>query len=445
MKLNTFNSGFYSFIFFVILTISCNEKLQTLNFTVSEIGPGWSRTSVNATIFRKNSLVSVGNYQFVAFYDSLANVVLAKRQHGQYDWTLHTTQYKGNVLDAHNVISIMADGDGYLHLSWDHHNNPLNYCKSLAPYSLEMGEPQSMIGNEEQFVSYPEFYRFSNGDLLFAYRDGGSGNGNLVLNRYQMLTNKWERLQTNLIDGEGQRNAYCQICIGHRDQIMVSWVWRETPDVATNHDMCFACSNDGGFTWYNSKNELYHLPISQQNAEIIFPIPQNSNLINQTGMAADADDNIYIATYFRAVDDSCTNFQLLYSENGIWKHSSISQRSLDFNLAGMGSRSIPISRPLVLVSANEKSNEIHVIYRDEEHGNKICLSSAYLENMNWHLQDIGYYSVNRWEPSFDTELWKHKQQLHVFMQNVGQGQAETTIEMKPQMVSVLEIYDLAKH
>lgn len=36
-------------------------------------------------------------------------------------WQVQRTDYKGNVKDAHNVISLMADGAGCLHLTFDHH------------------------------------------------------------------------------------------------------------------------------------------------------------------------------------------------------------------------------------------------------------------------------------------------------------------------------------
>ena len=43
-----------------------------------------------------------------------------------------------------------------------------------------------MTGKDEDDVTYPEFYRMPDGDLLFAYRSGASGRGNLVLNRYDL-------------------------------------------------------------------------------------------------------------------------------------------------------------------------------------------------------------------------------------------------------------------
>src|SRR5205085_3872173 len=109
----------------------------------------------------------------------------------------------------------------------------------------------TMTNSNEQSVSYPEFYRLPNGDLIFLYRDGGSGRGNLVINRYSVKEKKWQQVHSNLIDGEKQRNAYWQACVDSKGTIHLSWVWRESPDVATNHDMGYARSTDGGKSWTN--------------------------------------------------------------------------------------------------------------------------------------------------------------------------------------------------
>jgi hypothetical protein len=406
----------------------------------SEVGLGWSHTSVNATVFRKNSVVSTKNYQFIAYYDSTATVVLARRKQNSNQWEIKPTQYKGNVNDAHNSISLMADGEGYLHVSWDHHNNPLHYCRGLEPDGLELGKMEPMVGELENIVSYPEFYRLSNGDLLFAYRDGSPGNGNLVLNRYDLKTRKWRRLQSNLIDGQEQRNAYWQIFSDASGTIHISWVWRENPDVKSNHDLCYARSKDGGLTWENSKGESYRIPINAETAEMVCPIPQNSNLINQTSMTADSEGNPYIATYYKLSGDSCTQFHVIYYENGCWKSTVATHRTLDFELGGVGSRSIPVSRPQILIKERNGRKTVYMVYRDEEESNNIILSSANVEEkMEWKSKIISPYPVDRWEPSFDTELWRAHQKLNLYFQKVGQGQGETSVGLEPQMAGILEV------
>ena len=66
------------------------------------------------------------------------------------------------------------------------------------------------------------------------------------------MAGKWERIQDVLIDGEGNRNAYWQMHVDENGIIHISWVWRETWMVETNHDLCYAQSADGGHTWRKS-------------------------------------------------------------------------------------------------------------------------------------------------------------------------------------------------
>lgn len=144
---------------------------------LSPVGEGYSATSVNAAVFRGSSLVTHADTQYIAYYAPDGTVVTGKRKVGSSDWILHRTQYKGNVADAHNVISIGVDGSGVLHLSWDHHRHPLNYARAVAPGSIELGQKETMTGIDENDVTYPEFYCLPGGDLLFAYRSGASGGG----------------------------------------------------------------------------------------------------------------------------------------------------------------------------------------------------------------------------------------------------------------------------
>ncbi|MDE6742116.1 MAG: BNR repeat-containing protein, partial [Muribaculaceae bacterium] len=240
-----------------------------------KVGDGYAATSVNTTVFRGSSLATHGDTQYIAYYDGNGYVTLGKRKLGSEEWTLHQTQYTGKVTDGHNVISIGIDGDGYLHVSFDHHGHPLRYAKSVAPGSLELGDKIQMIGHDEQDVTYPEFYTLSNGDMIFAYRSGASGRGNLVLNRYDTESKTWSRVHDVLIDGEGERNAYWQMFSDLKGTLHLSWVWRETWLVETNHDLCYAKSEDGGKTWKRSDGTLYDLPITQTTAEKACEIPQN--------------------------------------------------------------------------------------------------------------------------------------------------------------------------
>jgi len=406
---------------------------------LTEVDSGWAANSVNAVVFRKNSLVTHRDTQFIAFYDKNQHVVLGKRRTGEKKWILKQTPYIGNTNDAHNTISIIVDGEGYLHLSWDHHNNPLRYCRGLEPGSLEMSAMMSMTGIGETNVTYPEFHRLPDGDLLFLYRDGASGQGNLVINKYAARNKQWKQLHHNLIDGEGERNAYWQACIDTKSVIHVSWVWRETPDVASNHDMAYACSRDGGISWEKSTGEKYKLPVNAASAEYVLHIPQNSELINQTSMYADDNSNPYITTYWRDKDSDIPQYRFLYRKNKQWEIQNLGFRTTAFSLSGPGTRRIPVSRPQLLVWTSGKNKAAAVVFRDAERANKVSVAiNRDINRDRWVVYDLTTTSVGSWEPSYDTELWKDKRRLNLFIQQVEQADAEGKTAFPPQMIKVLE-------
>lgn len=400
------------------------------------VGEGYSGTSVNTAVFRNSSLVTFGNSQYVAYYDAEGYIVLGKRKLGTDRWTLRRLQYKGNVADAHNVISLMVDGKGYLHLAFDHHGDTLNYCRSVAPESLVMGGKEPMTGDDEADVTYPEFYRLPGGDLLFAYRSGASGRGNLVLNRYEVKTGRWHRLQDVLIDGEGKRNAYWQLYVDERGTIHVSWVWRESWLVETNHDLCYARSDDGGKTWHQSDGKQYDLPIRAANAEYAWHIPQNSELINQTSMSADADGNPYIVTYWCDADSEIPQYRMVWNDGKGWRQKQIMSRHTPFSLKGGGTKMIPVSRPRVVVD----NGKAWFVFRDAERGSRVSMASTPdVTGGDWTVTDLTDFSVDAWEPTFDYELWKERKLLHLFVQETHQGDGEKAVDSSPTMVYVLEV------
>ena len=402
-------------------------------------GTGYSKTSVNTAIFRSNAIVTHQNIQYIAFYDGNGYMVLGKRSLGSDNWTLCVTQHRGNVRDAHNVISIMVDGEGYLHVAFDHHDNRLNYCRSVRPGSLILGEPEAMTGLDEERVTYPCFYRLPEGDLLFTYRSGASGRGNLVLNRYDRKSRRWYRLHDVLIDGEEERSAYWQMFVDKKGNIHLSWVWRESWDVATNHDLCYARSNDGGINWVNSHGERYSLPITAKNAEYACLIPQGSELINQTGMSADRKGNPYIAGYWRDQGSDIPQYRLVWFDGLSWQQQQVAARKTPFSLSGGGTKMIPISRPQVAIGEKKERSIVYYLFRDVERGSRVSLAKKILGSKSgWEVIDLTPFPVDAWEPSFDTELWKNKQKLHIYLQRSSQGDGERSTDLEPQPVYLLE-------
>ena len=407
--------------------------------TLTTVADGWANNSVNVVVFRKNALVTHNNWQYTAFYDADRYVVLGKRKQGSTQWELKRTSYQGNTADAHNTISLMVDGDGYLHLAWDHHNHPLRYCRSTSPGSLELTGKMPMTGQLEERVSYPEFYKLPNGNLLFLYRNGQSGQGNLVINRYDLRTQQWKNLHSNLIDGENQRNAYWQACVDSKGALHISWVWRESPDVASNHDLAYARSADGGITWERSTGEKYRLPITAATAEYACRIPQKSELINQTSMFADEKGMPYIATYWREANSTVPQYHLVYADGKQWQVQDLGFRKTPFSLSGGGTKRIPIARPQIMVWRKGRNVAAVMVFRDAERSDKVSVALKNdITKGNWQLTDLTAQPVGSWEPSYDTEWWKQKKILQLFVQRVEQVDGEGKANIPPQPVQVLE-------
>jgi hypothetical protein len=428
------------FLLCALLAWGCaphHSMTSAANVSLVPVGEGWAQSSVNAVVFRRNSVITHDNVQYTAYYDAAGHVVLAKRTLGSSEWEVHQTRYTGSVRDAHNAISIAVDGQGLLHVAWDHHGQPLRYARGTRPGALELSEPRHMTGRLESAVTYPEFYHLPNGDLLFLYRDGSSGKGNVLLNRYDASRGEWHAVQHPLIDGQGERSAYVnQLAIDARGGWHISWTWRETPDVATNHDVLYAYSPDQGRGWQTSAGEAYSLPISARNAEVACHVPQGSELINQTSMTVDDFGRPMIATYWRPEGTDVPQFHLVWFDGQQWRTSQIGTRSQAFRLSGGGTKRIPISRPQVLAGGGDA---VYVVFRDEERGGGISMAVARdRERADWRVYDLDSASVGMWEPTYDPVLWQREQCLHLFHQLVGQGDAETLEDVPPQMISILE-------
>ncbi|MDB5327408.1 MAG: neuraminidase [Phycisphaerales bacterium] len=402
------------------------------------IGDAWAKNSVNTTIFRNDPITTVGDQQFAAYYNADGHVVMAKRKIGAREWTPTVTPLTGKVADAHNCISLIADGDGYLHLSWDHHGNPLRYARSVAPGSTEFETPP-MSGETEGNVTYPQFFKQANGDLIFMFRDGASGRGNLAINHYDTKAKVWSQMHANLISGENRRNAYWQACVDGKGSIHVSWVWRESGDVATNHDICYARSDDGGKTWKKSDGTAYALPITAATAEIAAPVPQKQELINQTSMCTDTDGHPIIATYFRPVGATVVQYFIIRHDGTKWQTIQATDRKTSFSLSGGGSKQIPISRPQVLARNADGKSGVWIIFRDTERGSRVSMAACEdLASPKWTTTDLTDFSVGFWEPSYDHVRWQRDGVLDLYVQNVGQGDGEKLQEIAPQPAQVLE-------
>ncbi len=141
-------------------------------------------------------LLTHGNRQYIAYYNAERRTVLGQRKLNDDKFELHvlpatdreTASGTSTVVgwDSHNFLTLGIDKDGFIHLSGNVHVNPLTYFRSTKPNDIsEMKQIFEMVGTEEKRTTYPHFMLTKEGELLYHYRDGGSGNGNEIYNYLQ--------------------------------------------------------------------------------------------------------------------------------------------------------------------------------------------------------------------------------------------------------------------
>lgn len=381
----------------------------------------YAGTSINVVANIRSSLATYSGVQYAAYYDAEGYVVLAKRPLGSDRWETRRSQYRGEVSDAHRSISLAVDGAGALHVSWDHHNNPLNYARSRSAGSLELGEKLAMTSVREARVTYPQFFRLPDGDLLFLYRDGESGKGSLILNRYDTSLQKWRTVQSNLIDGEGQRSPYWSMTVDERGSLHLAWTWRDSPDVASNHDLAYARSEDAGQSWKKADGSPLSLPLTVANSDYAARIPTHSNLMNPPSIATTKAGRPCLVDYWSPSPDAAPRFHLVRFDGKAWTTTAGPAMAAPFSLAGQGTKRPPFSRAAVfLETPNQASPKVHLVYRDDARGSKVIASTFDDQSAAWSDLELTHESVGAWEPTFDQDQWQRLGQVHLLIQDVQQ-------------------------
>lgn len=401
------------------------------------IEPGYAATKVNTAIFRHHAVLTHEGRQYVSYYDADGMVTIASRELPGDQWTIQRTAFKGRVTDAHNAISLGVSTDGLLHLSYDHHGHPLRYRRSELPGDPGSFGPQLlMTGQREQRVTYPQFVNLADGTLLFFYRDGGSGRGDVCINRYQPQDQSWHVLQHPLISGEGRCNAYwCRPAVGSDGSLQLAWCWRRSGDASTNSKICYARSLDGGETWANSRGEIYALPITPETAEVIDPVEEKNNLSNQDSSEADSRNHLHVV--IRKNDaQGIPQFFHIWWDADCWRTSQVTQFTEPFVMKGGGTLRTPLSRADLLL---DRKDGVYVLYRDNRLGSRPMMAGASPPDYDrWTHTALADVDLRQWEPNYDIGRWKREGVLDLFIQSTDQGNHETVTQTGPQMVSILE-------
>lgn len=438
---------------------------------------GYAGSAINSIAFAQNNLITVGNRQFIAYYRRHASdaaytanntIVIGRRFVGDLAWQFFSTNFLSfNINDTHNVISCAIDGNGFLHMSWGMHGNTLLYAKSTAsvlgtaPIVMTSLGTAGMTGQENN-VTYPKFQTLPNGDVLFLFREGGSGNGDWYLNRYSIATSAWSPVHINgsgihqpFMLGLGHVPDNCfypdRITLGPDGMIHLAGVFRYNGDspagqsgYQTNHRYVYLRSPDGGTTWQRSNGSPISVPIVEDASfkslganhvpEIVKDLAEGHSIMNESGMTTDSAGRPIIANWWAeqaATGNHTRQYHILFHNGTTWQQRTISARNIDNPATRYSEAQLSTSfmgRPIVLTDAADR---IIVLYNDNRFdGITVVFSQPLAQDPNrnnWSRMNLTFENIGQWEATYDENRWKTDGVLHMLYQKLpGMGMSYST-------------------
>ncbi|EXF84508.1 hypothetical protein CFIO01_09636 [Colletotrichum fioriniae PJ7] len=358
--------------------MSLNEvhHLQAPVVTVLGRDPAHRNCVLNGNAFQQDAIISFKGWQYAVFYSSYSSsnlgddaqheplfVCLARRKLPSADWqTITFDDYLQTTDDGHNTVQMgICPGDGTIHLSYDHHCDILRYRHSIKGIASDpersrwrkdvftptLDHVPGILQPHENFgyVTYPRFGVLGD-DMFFSIRNGKAGLGDDLLYVYHAATGMYEYAGKHL---KGiQNNPYVH-GMDYRDgRLHITWVYRgfvhydgwddhldtkhkqqAGPNGAeNNHNICYAYSDDGGYTWKNGQDETI---ASLRDGGSITPdcpglvafnIPKGRGLTNQEAQAVDQEGGVHVLN--RDTMDAENLWKHYYrSPNGTWTQHAI--------------------------------------------------------------------------------------------------------------------------
>lgn len=318
---------------------------------VIDISPVWPGHPVGFC------LVTCGDRQYVGFYDAERRMTIGARRLDADRFQLVRLPEKVG-WDSHNYVEMAVDNEGFIHLSGNMHCHPLKYFRTTRPHDITTFERiDRMIGREEKRVTYPRFFRGPGGELVFMYRDGGSGEGNRLLNVYDSKTRTWRLLlDTPLTDGRrNDMNIYpanrCPV-LGPDGYFHLCWVWRDTPDCETTHDLSYARSRDLTH-WESADGKTIALPITFETPGLVVdPVPVGGGMLG-VKLGFDSKKRV-IATYHKYDMDGKTQLFNARLEKGDWRIYQATKWDYRWDFGGRGAIATEITFSGVSVTSGGK-------------------------------------------------------------------------------------------
>ncbi len=164
---------------------------STNQWTNSFIDKAWGGSSANF------DLLTFKNFQVVVYYNRDRYLTVGIRKLGA-PWSLKASPVRFGGWDSHNYITVEIDENYQLHIVGNQHASPLNYLKvsNFDVNTLRLAVMTETLNNK---VTYPVFFRLSDGQFAFRFREGVSGNGQTYMMKYDTINFKWSMVNPSAL------------------------------------------------------------------------------------------------------------------------------------------------------------------------------------------------------------------------------------------------------
>lgn len=406
--------------------MSIPERVTAYNVEhrAEEITPnGYSDTRNNSQT-RWNAITSVNLsgtvYQAVCFWNSDSELVLGKRILDGA-WTFYN--YPAITVagdDNHDTISVGLDPNGYLHVCYGMHIQPLIYKKSDASinaWTSGLTGTSSMLGTNETEVTYPVFVNDPSGNLYFLFRDGGAASGDLYMYKYNHISETWlgvsGTVAGKLIDGKSDSlgEYWEHPCFdddfGSGGYLHLGFHFRSD---TSNSNKSKSYAKWDGINWKKSDGSSQTVPIRIGNAEVV-----DSDGVVNTGMTSfntlysDSNGNPHLV-YPKTGADGYRHIYHAYHNGTSW---TISQVTITSNPVVTDISDFVDLIPAIAI--DRSTNTLYVLHIDRTEGDELQLAKS-TNFTTWKFRRVYSHSLGSWTPKYDYVEFERSGILYIPME-----------------------------
>ena len=335
--------------------------------------------------------ISGTKYQVLAFWNNAGLLTFGKRADsgaGFGSWSYYTTAIAVTAdFDNHETISIAIDSTGIVHVCYDNRNDALRYRRSDASVATWAGGLTSGLAftsSNEAEVTYAILFEDSAGEIYVTYRDGGAGDGDQYLKKYNTGTSTWADATGTtaglIMDGQSHTPDWSPYLyrapeIDSTGLMHFVWTWRQEGPTASDENVSHARYNPSTGAWTTLGGTSLTAPFnppgeSGHDDSKIFTILGTNQGVEPADVALDSNDVPHICSF--GAEGAGTTQLYHYWHNGTsWTKNTITSRT--------GTFTDDLLRPIIFMTPDDKAvivcsdaetyddKKLRFIYSDSPH------------------------------------------------------------------------------